>query len=212
MSSAITGAIGQAYVLQSADLNDTITVSVKAANGGGTSTAVTSAATATVVNPPTLAGGACGGWASKTFADGCAFAPTAKQLHYSALGLFHRLFRPPERADLGQRGQQHGWHNPNCHPPWAVAAVDLSGRPRSCSTVDCGFGNPGGPTDPTISSNYANGNPGGCVKAGNNQIVCNAPTSQEVDIGPFDFSWKGTLRRRHGAHLGRRFGRALRRS
>ena len=205
VSSAIIGAIGQAYVLESADLNDTITVSVKAANGGGTSTAVTSAATATVVNPPTLAGGACGGWASKTFADGCAFAPTVNNYTIQHSDFFTGSFARQSGQTWGNVGGNTGCKNPNCHPPWAVAAVDYPVGP-SCSTADCGFGNPGGPTDPTISSNYANGNPGGCVKAGNNQIVCNGPTSQEVDIGPFDFSWKGNS---YGVGMGLTLGTGL---
>ena len=44
------------------------------------------------------------------------------------------------------------------------------------------------------------------LKAGNNQIVCNGPTSQEVDIGPFDFSWKGNS---YGVGMGLTLGTGL---
>ena len=77
-------------------------MSVKAANGGGTSTAVTSAATATVVNPPTLAGGACGGWASKTFADGCAFAPTVNNYTIQHSRTFSPVHSPARAGRLGE--------------------------------------------------------------------------------------------------------------
>ena len=146
--------------------------------------------------PPT---GACGGWASTTFADGCTGAPPA-----SAYTIQHPDFFSGYARQSGQSYVTTGGckGNANCHPPWATAGVDY---PVGVSTQGCptsgpcgpgtgnGFGNPGGATDPTNSSspNYGNGNPGHCAKQRINAIYCGGPTSAEVDIGPFDFSYQG---------------------
>jgi hypothetical protein len=91
----------------------------------------------------------------------------------------------------------------HCHPPWAVAAVDYPVGPN-CPTADCGFGHPGSDTDPTNfnGAGYRNvnnvQNPGNCkIQRGwwyqYWLIYCNptSPTTQELDIGPLDFSWRG---------------------
>jgi hypothetical protein len=132
--------------------------------------------------------GACGGWASSTFADGCAGAPPA-----SAYTIQHPDFFSGYARQSGQTYVSTGGckGNANCHPPWAVAGVDY---PVGVSTVGTGFASPGSATDPTNSSspNYSNGNPAHCARPGNaNVIVCNGVTKQEVDIGPFDFSYQG---------------------
>jgi hypothetical protein len=131
--------------------------------------------------------GACGGWASATFNDGCAGAPSA-----SAYTIQHPDFFSGYARQSGQTYVTTGGckGKANCHPPWAVAGVDY---PVGVSTVGTGFASPGSATDPTNASspNYSNGNPGKCAKSSVNLIICNGPTSQEVDIGPFDFSWQG---------------------
>jgi len=132
--------------------------------------------------------GACGGWASSTFADGCAGAPRA-----SAYTIEHPDFFSGYAQQSGQTYVSTGGckGDAHCHPPWAVAGVDY---PVGVSTVGTGFGRPGSATDPTNSSspNYSHGNPGKCAKSSNaNVIVCTGATSQEVDIGPFDFSYQG---------------------
>ncbi len=142
--------------------------------------------TSTVSQP--LAPGACGGWASKTFDDGCAGAPPASAYTVQHPDFFSGYARQSGQSYVttgGCKGQ------PNCHPQWAVAGVDY---PVGVSTVGTGFASPGSATDPTNASspNYGNGNPGKCARPGNaNLIVCKGPTSQEVDIGPFDFSSQG---------------------
>jgi hypothetical protein len=131
--------------------------------------------------------GACGGWASTTFKDGCAGAPSA-----SAYTIQHPDFFSGYARQSGQTYVTTGGckGKANCHPPWAVAGVDY---PVGVSTVGTGFASPGSATDPTNASspNYSNGNPGKCAKSSVNLIICNGPTAQEVDIGPFDFSWQG---------------------
>jgi hypothetical protein len=132
--------------------------------------------------------GACGGWASTTFNDGCAGAPKA-----SAYTIQHPDFFSGYARQSGQSYVTKGGckGEPNCHPPWAVAGVDY---PVGVSTVGTGFASPGSATDPTNASspNYSNGNPGKCARSGSaNVIVCKGSTSQEVDIGPFDFSYQG---------------------
>jgi hypothetical protein len=138
----------------------------------------------TALPPPP---GACGGWASTTFDDGCAGAPPA-----SAYTIQHPDFFSGYAQQSGQTYVSTGGckGHANCHPPWAVAGVDY---PVGVSTVGTGFASPSSATDPTNSSspNYGNGNPAHCARGGINLIVCPGPTSQEVDIGPFDFSWQG---------------------
>ena len=132
--------------------------------------------------------GACGGWASTTFADGCAGAPRASAYTIQHPDFFSGYAQQSGQAYVSTGGCKGDAH---CHPPWAVAGVDY---PVGVSTVGTGFGRPGSATDPTNSSspNYGDGNPGRCAKGGRaNVIVCNGPTSQEVDIGPFDFSYQG---------------------
>ncbi len=131
--------------------------------------------------------GACGGWASTVFSDGCAGAPPA-----SAYTIQHPVFFSGYARQSGQSYVTTGGckGNAHCHPPWAVAGVDY---PVGVSTVGTGFASPGSATDPTNASspNYSNGNPAHCSKGGKNVIFCGGPTSQEVDIGPFDFSYQG---------------------
>ena len=131
--------------------------------------------------------GACGGWASTVFSDGCAGAPPA-----SAYTIQHPDFFSGYARQSGQSYVTTGGckGNAHCHPPWAVAGVDY---PVGVSTVGTGFASPGSATDPTNASspNYSNGNPAHCSKGGKNVIFCGGPTSQEVDIGPFDFSYQG---------------------
>jgi hypothetical protein len=67
---------------------------------------------------PSSPTGACGGWASKTFNDGCAGAPPA-----SAYTIQHPDFFSGYAAQSGQtyvtRGGCKG--NANCHPPaWTI--------------------------------------------------------------------------------------------
>ena len=161
--------------------------------------------------PPPPPSGACSGWASSTVADGCAGAPPA-----SAYTIQHPDFFSGYAQQSGQSyvttGGCKGYAN--CHPPWAVAGVDYpvgvstegcaNDSPSTCGPGTCaasgscgptsqyGFGNPGSATDPTVASspNY-HGNPANCTKQSVNQITCKGPTSQPVDIGPFDFSWQG---------------------
>ena len=132
--------------------------------------------------------GACGGWASTSYDDGCAGAPPA-----SAYTIQHADFFAGYARQSGQVYASTGGckGKTNCHPPWAVAGVDY---PVGVSTVGTGFASPGSATDPTNSAspNYGNGNPAKCAKGGSaNVIICNGATSKEVDIGPFDFSYQG---------------------
>jgi hypothetical protein len=136
--------------------------------------------------PPSPAG-ACGGWASKTFNDGCAGAPPTSAYTIQHPDFFSGYARQSGQTYVTKDGCKG---KANCHPPWAVAGVDY---PVGVSTVGTGFASPGSATDPTNASspNYGGGNPAHCAKGGRNLIYCGGPTSQEVDIGPFDFSWQG---------------------
>ena len=112
--------------------------------------------------------GACGGWASTAFKDGCAGAPPA-----SAYTIQHPDFFSGYARQSGQSYVTTGGckGNAHCHPPWAVAGVDY---PVGVSTVGTGFASPGSATDPTNASspNYSNGNPGQCARAASNVIIC----------------------------------------
>jgi hypothetical protein len=141
----------------------------------------------TASTPPSPSHGACAGWASASFDDGCAGAPPASVYTIQHPDFFSGYARQSGQTYVTAHGCKG---NANCHPPWAVAGVDY---PVGVSTVGTGFASPGSATDPTNSSspNYSNGNPGKCAKVKANVIVCNGPTSQEVDVGPFDFSYQG---------------------
>jgi hypothetical protein len=90
----------------------------------------------------------------------------------------------------------------HCHPPWAVAGVDYPVGP-SCGT-NCGFGQPGSATDPTVASNW----PAGCtVPSGptaRNVVVCTGPGG--VNIGPMDFSAQGNCKLRVSPCIGASIG------
>src|SRR6185312_6929896 len=122
--------------------------------------------------------GACGGWNTLGYADGCAGAPPAgpyavefPNFLSSTAGSGPGVARQTGQPAYANVGTNTGCINSNCHPPWAMPGVDYWVGP-SCGSA-CGFGVPGSATDPTNSSspNWGTGNPGGCTSGGGAQPV-----------------------------------------
>jgi hypothetical protein len=184
--STISGATSQKYTLASDDNGAQISVDVTAISGGGQTTA-TSLQVGPIITPAVAN---CGGWGSSTFADGCAGAPAANDYTVQHPNFFMGYAQQSGQSYVTTGGCKG---HANCHPPWAVAGVDYPVGP-SCETSDCGFAQPSSATDPTnaLSPNY-HGNPAGCKSGAPARyiITCNETTSAAVDIGPFDFSWRG---------------------
>ena len=188
----ISGATSNHYTLQSADNGSLIHATVTVTNSAGSTTA--QSRSIGPVNTFTLTPN-CNGWGSATWEDGCAEAPTPNDYTVQHSDFFTTYATKSGQhyvSDHGCKGE------PNCHPPWAVAGVDYPVGPR-CQTHDCGFGQPGSATDPTIGANYGNGNPAGCFRATGgpngiyNVINCTGVTTPEqtLDIAHMDFSADG---------------------
>lgn len=157
----ISGATNQVYALHTTDQGNTIESAVTAVNGAGSVTVNTAPTSAVAAFPYTS--GACNGWASSTFYDGCAHAPPSGPYtvqHANFFSGYEQRSGQVFPSTYGCKG------NANCHPPWAVAGVDYPVG-VSCGST-CGFGTPGGATDPTSgSANYNGGNPAGCAQVTN---------------------------------------------
>jgi hypothetical protein len=193
----------ETYTAVPSDVGHTISLTVCSHNASGQTAYTVSTA---AIQPRTPPAANCNGWASSTFVDGCANAPTLNDYSVYHPDFFENFARlsgqtygntisgaPGCKAVNGQ--------NPatNCHPPWAVAGVDYPVGPN-CSTADCGFRQPESATDPTnFASPNWHGNPGNCHinRAGPAyarwQVVCSAIgiNGQNMDIGPFDWSAAG---------------------
>jgi hypothetical protein len=135
--------------------------------------------------------GSCNGFGNPAVGDGCAGAPAANAYTFQNSNFFPSISGGTQTAGSAQQsGQTYATTggcstapaSAVCHPPWAVAGVDYPVGPSCGST--CGFGNPGGPTDPTVSANL----PAGCSYA---SFIVTCGASASISLGPLDFTAAG---------------------